>query len=331
MIARVKPFLSIYHGLCDQHLTAFLSWHKSLLKLNHVFSSILKELSTDGFCRPAESDGKNGADDTSDGKTTEGTGMAEGTGAKNVSDEIEDESQLEGLQSDVPQDKREDEEPEDGDDNAVEMQMDFEGDLEDRGDGDKESGDEEDEDQDADQEEPEEQVADVDPLDPSSIDEKMWGDDEPPSEEKDGKTDEVNQETAQTTGEAEMGAKEDDQSASKPKGDEAGETAEQDPKETDKPEPGEQPEDGATGEEQEPEQGDEDQQAEDADEQQADEQTGDRIDQPIDESDRLDLPDDMKLDQEDDKGSTGGDDVDDGDLDLPDELPDMQESALRFP
>ncbi|POY75159.1 hypothetical protein BMF94_1791 [Rhodotorula taiwanensis] len=327
LIARVKPFLSIYHGLCDQHLTAFLSWHKSLLKINHVFSSILKELSTDGFCRPAESDGKNGADDTSDGKTTEGTGMAEGTGAKNVSDEIEDESQLEGLQSDVPQDKREDEEPEDGDDNAVEMQMDFEGDLEDRGDGDKESGDEEDEDQDADQEEPEEQVADVDPLDPSSIDEKMWGDDEPPSEEKDGKTDEVNQETAQTTGEAEMGAKEDDQSASKPKGDEAGETAEQDPKETDKPEPGEQPEDGATGEEQEPEQGDEDQQAEDADEQQADEQTGDRIDQPIDESDKLDLPDDMKLDQEDDKGSTGGDDVDDGDLDLPDELPDMQESG----
>ena len=138
----------MYRALCAAQLASFFSWHKSMLKLNHVLASILKELAADGFCRPAESDGKNGAEDAADGKTTEGTGMAEGTGAKNVSNEIEDESQLEGLQSDVPQEKRDDEEePQDGDDDAVEMNMDFEGDLEDRGDGEKDSGDEEDDDE----------------------------------------------------------------------------------------------------------------------------------------------------------------------------------------
>ena len=298
-----------------------------MLKLNHVLASILKELAADGFCRPAESDGKNGAEDAADGKTTEGTGMAEGSGAKNVSNEIEDESQLEGLQSDVPQEKREDEEePQDGDDDAVEMNMDFEGDLEDRGDGEKESGDEEDDDEEPDQEEPEEQIADVDPLDPSSVDEKMWGDDEPPSENKDGKTDEVNQEAAKSTGEAEMGAKEDEQSADKPKADESTDAADSEqpePQNADGEDKDAAPQDDAGGDEPE------DEPAE-GDEAEADADKGDRINEPMDESDKLDLPEDMKLDEEDDRASAGGDEGDiDGDLDLPDDLPDMAEGAHR--
>lgn len=325
LVERVKPFLSMYRELCAAHLASFFSWHKGMLKLNHVLASILKELAADGFCRPAESDGKNGAEDAADGKTTEGTGMAEGSGAKNVSNEIEDESQLEGLQSDVPQEKREDEEePQDGEDDAVEMNMDFEGDLEDRGDGEKESGDEEDDDEEPDQEEPEEQIADVDPLDPSSVDEKMWGDDEPPSENKDGKTDEVNQEAAKSTGEAEMGAKEDEQPADKPKADELTDAAD-----SEQPEPqnanGEDkdaaPQDDAGGDEPEDE-------PTEGDEPEADADKGDRINEPMDESDKLDLPEDMKLDEEDDRASAGGDEGDmDGDLDLPDDLPDMTEEG----
>ncbi|GAA5875503.1 hypothetical protein JCM3774_003651 [Rhodotorula dairenensis] len=325
LVGRVKPFLIMYRGLCGAHIASFFAWHKSMLKLNYVLASILKELAAEGFCRPAESDGKNGADDAADGQTTEGTGMAEGSGAKNVSNEIEDESQLEGLQSDVPQEKREDEEdPQDGDDDAVEMNMDFDGELEDRGDGEKDSGDEED-DEEPDQEEPEEQIADVDPLDPSSVDEKMWGDDEPPSENKDGKTDEVNQEASETTGEAEMGAKEDEQpAADKPKTDEAADAAESEqpePKTADGDDKDAAPQDDAGGDEPE------DEPAE-GDEPEADTDKGDRINEPMDESDKLDLPEDMKLDEEDDKASAGGDEGDiDGDLDLPDELPDMAEDG----
>ncbi|GAA5967871.1 hypothetical protein JCM11641_005792 [Rhodosporidiobolus odoratus] len=329
LVARVSPFLRLYSDLLSRHLSSFFDWHKSSLKLNHVLASILKELATEGFCRPPEGDGKNGADDTSDGKTTEGTGMAEGTGAKNVSNEIEDESQLEGLQSDVPQEKREDEQEEEGDDDAVEMQQDFDGEMEDRGDGakdDKEDG-ESDEEEDDDQPEPEEQVADVDPLDPSSVDEKFWGDDEPPQEDKGGKTDEVNQETAKSAGEAEMTAKEDQQPAPQAKGEEGkdGKEEEENPqagedeKGGDKPEGEEQ--DGEAGEEETGGEGAEEEQetGEEGDQQQP--QSGEQLDSQMPEADNLELPDDMNLDGE-EKDKDG-----DEDLDLDDEMGDMPEDG----
>ncbi|KPV75029.1 uncharacterized protein RHOBADRAFT_53933 [Rhodotorula graminis WP1] len=324
LVARVAPFLRIYADLLSRQLASFFDWHKASLKLNHVLASILKELASDGFCRPLEDDGK-GESDQTDGKTSEGTGMADGTGAKNVSDEIEDESQLEGLQSDVPQDKRDDEQqPDEDDDNAVEMKGDFEGDLEDRGDGVKEDGDDGESEDDEDEAEPEDQVADVDPLDPSSVDEKFWGDDEPPQENQDGKTDEVNQETTKSAGEAEMNAKEDDTPAPQPKGQEGEDASKGDDEPVSKEEAqgkegeeqdGEAPDgeeaEGADGE-------DETGEAEGEDGDQADPNTGERLDDAMPEADNLDLPDDMNLDG-DDKDKDAGEDEE---LDV-DEMADM--------
>ncbi|GJN90851.1 hypothetical protein Rhopal_003865-T1 [Rhodotorula paludigena] len=326
ILSRVAPFLRIYADLFARNLASFFDWHKASLKLNYVLGAILKDLATEGFCRPPEDDGKGGADaDQSDGKTTEGTGMAEGTGAKNVSNEIEDESQLEGLQSDVPQEKREDEQnPEDGDDDAVEMNQDFDGDLEDRGDGAKEDGDEGSDDEEE-QEDPEEQVADVDPLDPSSVDEKFWGDDEPPSDNKDGKTDEVNQESTKSAGEAEMGAKEDETPAPQPKGDEAADESKKEEASKDEAqgkegeeqkgeEKGDEPE-GGEGAEEEAGEGDEGEQAE--------QDGGDRLDNAMPEADNLDLPDDMNLDGDDkDKDA-----AEDEDLDLDPDMGDLPEDG----
>ncbi|BGP48616.1 AAA ATPase midasin [Rhodotorula kratochvilovae] len=328
LVARVTPFLRIYADLLSRQLGSFFDWHKASLKLNHVLASILKEIATDGFCRPPEGDDKGGEADQSDGKTTEGTGMAEGTGAKNVSNEIEDESQLEGLQSDVPQEKREDEQPQDeGEDDAVEMQQDFDGDLEDRGDGAKEDGDEGESD-DEEEAEPEDQVADVDPLDPSSVDEKFWGDDEPPQENKDGKTDEVNQETTKSAGEAEMGAKEDEAPAPQPKGQEGEDASKGDEEQASKEEAqgkegeeqdGEAPEgEEAEGADAEDEMGD----AEGEDGEQAEQDGGERIDNAMPEADNLDLPEDMNLDG-DDKDKDAGEDED---IDL-DEMGDMPEEG----
>ncbi|GAA5820590.1 hypothetical protein JCM11251_003065 [Rhodosporidiobolus azoricus] len=334
LVTRVAPFLRLYSELFSRHLSSFFDWHKSSLKLNHVLASILKELAAEGFCRPPEGDTKNGADaDTSDGKTTEGTGMAEGTGAKNVSNEIEDESQLEGLQSDVPQEKREDEQQEEGDDDAVEMQQDFDGEMEDRGDGAKDEQDEgESDDEDEEKEDPEEQVADVDPLDPSSVDEKFWGDDEPPQENKEGQTDEVNQETTKSAGEAEMSAKEDQQAAPQPKGEEGAEEEkkeEQAGKEEEKGQEGAEKQegeeqDGEAGEEEGGEgveQGEEEENGDDGD--QAPPQTGEQLDSQMPEGENLDLPDDMNLDgDEKDKDADGDEDLDLGDeMDMPEDGP----------
>ncbi|GAA6063185.1 hypothetical protein JCM10212_006851 [Sporobolomyces blumeae] len=328
LLARVSPFLRIYTALLGRNLTAYSDWHKSSLKLNHILASILKDLATEGFCRPPEEDGKGGGDQEMDGKTTEGTGMAEGTGAKNVSNEIEDESQIEGLESDVPQDnKPEEKNEEDGDDDAVEMNGDFEGQMEDRGDGEKDENDDgESEDDDEDKPEPEEQVADVDPLDPSSVDEKFWGDDDP-AEDKEGKSDEVNQETKQQPGESEMTAKDEQAPAPQPKK-EQGEDAGKD--EAEKQEQEGQKGEEMQGEEQDGEpQGEEEggdapeEEEQEAEGDQAAQEDGQRLDERMPEADNLDLPEDMNLDGEDKDKEQGDDfDLDDEMGDLPEENPD---------
>ncbi|KAJ1731573.1 AAA ATPase midasin, partial [Coemansia sp. Benny D160-2] len=128
-----------------------------------------------------------------------GTGMGEGStaGAKNVSDEIEGEDQIEGLRdSDNKEDQQddEDEEPATNED-AVEMSGDFNGAL---GDADLESDDSDgsgssSDDGDSDHE-MDEQIGDVDPTDPTALDEKLWDDkDENDENDKDGDSKDTDQ------------------------------------------------------------------------------------------------------------------------------------------
>ena len=311
LLRRVNPFLRQYSSLIGRHLSAFLDWHKASLKLAYVVSSIVKELALEGFCRPNEDDGEEGEA----GKTTDGTGMADGQGATNVSKEIEDEEQIEGLQGEVPE-KKEKEEQKEGDDDAVEMKDDFEGEMEDRGDGEKdeEKDDEDDDDDKKSEVDPEEQIADVDPLDPSSVDEKFWGDEE----SKDSKSnEEINQETTKSAGESEMAAKEDEAPKPKPKGEEESGEAEADAKDeeaTDRPaaEDGQEMDgEGDDGETNEEEDGkdDEGEGGEEDEGEAAQQEDGQRLDDRMPEADNLDLPDDMQLDGDEKK-------EDDDDLDL---------------
>ena len=310
LLRRVVPFLQQYSSLIGRHLSAFLDWHKASLKLAYVVSSVIKELALEGFCRPSEDDGEEGEA----GKTMDGTGMADGQGATNVSKEIEDEEQIEGLQGEVPK-KEEKEEQKEGDDDAVEMKDDFEGEMEDRGDGEKEEDNDDDEDDDDKKSEadPEEQIADVDPLDPSSVDEKFWGDEE---SKESGSNEEINQETTKSAGESEMAAKEDEAPKPKPKGEEESGEAEEskDEEATDRPaaEDGQDMEgEGEDGETNEDEEG-KDEEGKDGEEEDegeaAQQEDGQRLDDRMPEADNLDLPDDMQLD--------GDDKKEDDDLDL---------------
>ena len=310
LLRRVLPFLQQYSSLIGRHLSAFLDWHKASLKLAYVVSAIVKELALEGFCRPNEDDGEEGAA----GKTTDGTGMADGQGATNVSKEIEDEEQIEGLQGEVPK-KEEKEEQKEGDDDAVEMKDDFEGEMEDRGDGEKEEDSDDDDDDDKKSEaDPEEQIADVDPLDPSSVDEKFWGDEE---SKESGSNEEINQETTKSAGESEMAAKEDEAPKPKPKGEEESGEAEPDAKDeeaTDRPaaEDGQEMDgEGDDGETNEEEDGkdEEGNEGEEDEGEAAQQEDGQRLDDRMPEADNLDLPDDMQLDGDEKK-------EDDDDLDL---------------
>ena len=204
-LARVLPFIDTYLALVRGQLARHCAWTKSLFKLDYVVCSVVRTIARDGFCKPSEAGegeaGEAGAQDAG------GVGLGDGAGSQNVSKEIEDESQVEGLQGDADADE-DVERAEEGD--ALEMSEDFGGKMQDV----PENADEEGEDDREDDDEPEEQVGDLDAADPSAVDEKLWGDEGGPDDGKqdEGKADDHS--TKQQEKESEMVAKEEDRGRS---------------------------------------------------------------------------------------------------------------------
>lgn len=200
------PFLRVYQNLVQTQLAIHAQWTKALLKLDYVLYSTLMRLSKEGFCQPPEAE----EDGDGDGETLEsadGTGLGEGSGTDNISKQIEDESQVEGLkgEDDGIQEKNQ----ELGDDNTVEMSEDFGGVLEDvPDDGMQEDDDDAEKSEGESEPDPEERVEDLDPTDPSTLDEKIWGDESGPQEpeEKEDKTGKDH--SKEKTGASEVVAKE---------------------------------------------------------------------------------------------------------------------------
>lgn len=184
-LQRIAPFAAEYALLVQDHLFALASWTGTVFKLAHILGNLTLGLSRKGFCSPQEGDQQDGAEGD-EGQTSDGTGMGAGTGEGNVSEQIEDESQVEGLQDEEPQPKDKDQKKEEG--GALEMSEDFAGELEDVSADGSDGEEEDDDDKDDEDAPPDEQVGDVDPLDENAVDEKFWGDEK--GEEDDSKQDE---------------------------------------------------------------------------------------------------------------------------------------------
>jgi midasin len=297
ILSRVLPFVQ---DLAESfsHIVYARSYSlKSTYKLAYVVARLVLDLAQKGFCKPQEeSDGK---DDNAGGETVDGTGMGSGTGDKNVSSEIEEESQVEGLQGEKEEDGPE--EDKEKEDDAVSMDEDFEGDLGDA----KEKDDDGEGSEGDDDEERDDHVGDVDPLDPGAVDERFWGDEEKEEQKDDGKEDLMNEKDE--GGESEMAAKESE-----------GEKKEKDEKKKDEQKDGEQQE----GEQNEAEEGqqdlddfDKDDTMDDDNDNEGDERdeggVQDQDDVVAPEGDRLDLPEDMDLGGDDDDDDGPGEEIDD--------------------
>jgi midasin len=298
VLFRVLPFVQDI-AESFSHLVYARSYSlKSTYKLAYVVSRLVLDLAQKGFCKPQEeSDSK---DDDAGGETVDGTGMGSGTGDKNVSSEIEEEGQVEGLQGEKEEDGPE--EDKENEDDAVSMDEDFEGQL-----GDAKEGEDDGEGSEGDEEERDDHVGDVDPLDPGAVDEKFWGDEEKEEQKDDGKEDLMNQKDE--GGESEMAAKESE-----------GEKKDDKKKDEQKDGEGEQNE----GEQNEAEEGQQDlddfdkDDTMDDDRDEGDERDGeeggvqDQDDVVMPEGDRLDLPEDMDLGGDDDDDDAGqGEEIDD--------------------
>ncbi|KAG7889896.1 hypothetical protein KL936_002570 [Ogataea polymorpha] len=139
--------------------------------------TLLLSVATDGFCSPE------GASDEESGPAESGTGLGDGDGAMNHSKDVEEDENLDDLVGGKQEQEDKDEEADN--DDAVDVEGDMQGDLEEM---DAQNGDDEDEGENS-QESADEEVGDVDDLDPNAVDEKMW--DEEASSEKEKEKDDL--------------------------------------------------------------------------------------------------------------------------------------------
>ncbi|KAJ1790258.1 AAA ATPase midasin, partial [Coemansia sp. RSA 2399] len=307
----VQPWVLQYSLMVQHVVSMYADVHQSVVHFALGMAVSLTSVIAHGMGPQGDSIAE--PEDSGNTSTQTGTGMGEGStaGAKNVSDEIEGEDQVEGLRDDAAAD--EENEPDTNED-AVDMQNDFEGkmgdaDLEtDDSDSDK-SDDSDDEDQEMD-----EQMGDVDPTDPTALDEKLWDD------EKDG--DDENKDSAKDADETvDSKAKQ-----SKPDTDiVAGqEEAEDDDKQQDKD--GDTKEPAGQGED---EGSDDEMQSDGDDEGSGDDELDDRINKDTldrmadvdDLGEQLEMPDDLDMDNQDNEEEDDGIEADMAGDDLPEDEP----------
>lgn len=211
-LQRVLAFTQPVHNMLLHSLSESAQWHAALVKVLLLVENSLLELSEKGFCRPNESedDGTGGTQGEGEMDLSEGMGMGSGKGAQDVSNQIENEEQVQGLQNDATEE--EEEGPEDGSDKDAEG-IDMSGGLDPEADDartedvekSEEDGDDKKDDGD-DQEDPEDAVDNVDPLASTAVDEKFWGDqDQDPSKQTDEQTAQEAQQSTEQQSEGNMG------------------------------------------------------------------------------------------------------------------------------
>ncbi|KAK1769134.1 hypothetical protein QBC33DRAFT_532375 [Phialemonium atrogriseum] len=177
----VLPLLQQYASICRQNIARFANLHRALCRMGYNLGKSFVQIASQGFCTPQEKGDEKSGDS---GQLESGTGLGEGEGAEDISKDIQPDEDLEELAQE-PNNKP-DNDIEDQED-AVDMGMDdLEGELGSVGGKDEEdengskNGDEDDEENEMDEE-----AGDVDDLDPTAVDEKMWDGDKEEEAEKD--------------------------------------------------------------------------------------------------------------------------------------------------
>jgi MoxR-like ATPase len=202
-------------AVVDARLRDYISFYRNTAKLHYILLRIFRVLVSKGFCSDKETeDDDDGAEGDASGMTFEdGTGMGEGEGSKDVTDQIENEEQLLGLKSDLENEEKADqgeskqldeEEAEKG----MEMEGEFDGEMYDMPDKQPEEpkNGEDDEEEELDRE-----MGDEGGPNEEVIDEKMWdeSDDEEDAEKGEEKFEKNSSVEGATAAEDEMMTKED--------------------------------------------------------------------------------------------------------------------------
>ena len=167
LCATALPILQQYRNIFRNTVSQYAKFHSSLCRMACILATSFKEIVTHGFCSPSEkSESKEGKEEIEGG-----TGLGEGEGADDISKDIQEDENLDELAQNgtADKDREEIEEHED----AIDMeQEEMEGEIGSEV-GEKDDG-QEDATSNATDDEMDEETEEVDDLDPSAIDEKMW-------------------------------------------------------------------------------------------------------------------------------------------------------------
>ncbi|XP_059144482.1 midasin-like [Physella acuta] len=190
-LLQTKPLVLAFSSLVESQLGNSVAIHRSMGKLLSVLLAVFAEMAQKGFCIPPELSEEVDGEGATEFKDIEGGGIGEGQGAKDVSDQIESEDQLEEAKRPGQEEKPEESQDQPdipSEDNAIEMSDDFDGKLHDM-DGDEK--DEEEDDNEKEEEDMDKQIGDADGEDNDRLDDRMWGsdDEEEPEEKKDTEED----------------------------------------------------------------------------------------------------------------------------------------------
>jgi len=208
LLGKCLPVIDQYVHVIEYYFSLQLATLRTSSKLLSVLLNIFNQLLEKGFCRPTELEEDSSAGSGTQFQENESGGLGEGDGGKDVSDQIENEDQLESAKQEGDEEEQEDQNGCKEEENGIEMSEDFKAQLQDKDDGDKSDNEDEDEDKEDEDNLDKEMGETGDQAD--QLDEKLWGSDE---EEDDDDVDDADQEEGQGDGqksESQMTAKEGD-------------------------------------------------------------------------------------------------------------------------
>ena len=206
-VARLLPFVQRYALLVGDQVSGTAKWLHSLFKLELATCSVMLNIANNGFCKPPDDEDSGAVGGGDEG--ADGVGFGEGTGNENVSKDVEDESQVEGLQNETGEANKKMDQDNEGD--AIEIDDDFQGELDNLPD----TGPEEEGDADEDEEDIEERLGDLDVGDSDAIDEKLWGEGDDTGSKEDSRQGKAHdQQTTELPNNSEVVAKENESSPS---------------------------------------------------------------------------------------------------------------------
>ncbi|QID86702.1 AAA ATPase midasin [Saccharomyces pastorianus] len=304
IISFTLPVITHYYNAMTVVLDKSRTYYINTSHGTYILSTILHSLAKDGFCSPEPP-----SEEVDDKNLQDGTGLGDGEGAQNNNKDVEqDEDLTEDAQKENKDQQDKDDRDDENEDDAVEMESDMAGELEDISNG--EDNENEDENTDSEEEELDEEIDDLNEDDPNAIDDKMW--DEKANENSKEKDTEQNLDGKNQEEDVQAAENDEQQEDNKEEAEENSNTPEDGDEEVENDEDAEEEND--VGEQ----------------EDEVKDEQGDDLEANVPEIETLDLPEDMNLDSEGEQ-SEGDADMSDGMSDDPDkqETDDENEEAKQ--